>query len=221
MTNVLVSAVVIGLYLVAVGFFIGATDREAMFDSVKWTDVANLIVTFFSVTFGFYTYFQWLNNKRRDDSYLIAKRYIAAIDEIEENLHELRFHYDCICPRVGLMVEDKDVSIKRIEHLNNVWGNLYQARRNLYKSNRELSFWNVSLTHEAEEDYNSLNKSLDNISVISSVLNNQLIHFVNNRHNMDGVIKEKQRFDELHRSVYQIIEHRVDADFKSMFNFEI
>ncbi|WP_147207667.1 hypothetical protein, partial [Pseudoalteromonas nigrifaciens] len=153
MKNVLI-LMVVGLYLVACGFFIGVTDRAAMFDGVKWTDVGTLVVTSLGFIFGFYTYFQWLNNKRKEDSYLVAKRYIAAIDEIEENLHELRFHYDHICPTPGLMVEDKDVSIKRIEHLNIVWGNLYQARRNLYKSNRELSFWNVCLAKEAVEDYN-------------------------------------------------------------------
>ncbi|PCC09922.1 hypothetical protein [Pseudoalteromonas sp. JB197] len=220
MKNVLI-LMVVGLYLVACGFFIGVTDRAAMFDGVKWTDVGTLVVTSLGFIFGFYTYFQWLNNKRKEDSYLVAKRYIAAIDEIEENLHELRFHYDHICPTPGLMVEDKDVSIKRIEHLNIVWGNLYQARRNLYKSNRELSFWNVCLAKEAVEDYNYLNKSLDNISVISSVLNNQLFHFVSSRQNMDGVIREKQRFDELHDSVHKIIQHRVDCGFKSMFTFEI
>lgn len=217
-----VVVVLIGMYLVAVGFFIGATDHAKMFDSVKWTDVGTLIVTFLGFTFGFFTYYQWLNTKRKEDSYIAAKRYIAAIDEIEENLHELRFHYDHICPVPGLVVEDKDVSIKRVEHLNTVWGNLYQARRNLYKSNRELSFWNVRLDDTAKESYESMNQHLDGISVIASALNSQLYHFVsNNMQNIGEVISHKKRFDELHSLLHGVVQDRVRRGFKSMFLFEI
>ncbi|ELZ1717798.1 hypothetical protein SD909_004207 [Vibrio parahaemolyticus] len=211
-----------GIYLVAVGFFIGVTDRESMFDSVKWTDIGTLIVTFLGFTFGFYTYFQWLNNKRKEDSYIAAKRYIASIDEIEENLHELRFHYDHICPAPGVVVEDQSVSIKRVEHLNNVWVNLYQARRSLYKSNRELSFWNVRLDDSAIKNYESMNQYLDSISVVSSALNSQLYHFVSgNMQNMGEVINHKKRFDELHSQLHEAIQHRISRGFKSMFLFEI
>lgn len=214
--------VIVVLYLIAIICFIGITDHKTMFDSVKWTDIGGLIVTFLGFIFGFYTYFQWLNNKRKEDSYVAAKRYIAAIDEIDENLHELRFHYDQICPVPGLMVEDQDVSLKRVEHLNIVWGNLYQARRNLYKSNRELSFWNVHLSHASKESYDSLNKSLDDVSVVSSALNSQLYHFVSSsKQNMHEVISHKRRFDELHILCHKAIQHRVDSGFKSIFSFEI
>ncbi|WP_429181349.1 hypothetical protein [Aeromonas salmonicida] len=214
--------VLAGLYLVAVGFFIGVTDHETMFDSVKWTDIGTLSVTFLGFTFGFYTYYQWLNNKRKEDSYIAAKRYIAAIDEIEENLHELRFHYDHICPAPGVGVEGQDISTKRVEHLNTVWGNLYQARRSLYKSNRELSFWNVRLDETAKQSYDSMNQYLDSISVVSSALNSQLYHFIrNNMQNMNEVISHKKKFDELHYLLHGEIQHRIDRGFKSMFLFDI
>lgn len=217
-----VVVLLIGMYLVAVGFFIGATDHAKMFDSIKWTDVGTLIVTFLGFTFAFFTYYQWLNNKRKEDSYIAAKRYIAAIDEIEENLHELRYHYDHICPVPGLVIEDQDVSIKRVEHLNIVWGNLYQARRSLYKSNRELSFWNVHLDDAAKESYESMNQHLDSISVIASALNSQLYHFVSdNMRNMDEVISHKKRFDELYSQLHKVVQERVSRGFKSMFIFEI
>lgn len=212
---------IVALYLVTVGFFIGATEHKAMFNSVKWTDVGTLIVTFLGFAFGFYTYFQWLGNKRKEDSYISAKRYLSAIDEIEENLHELAFHYNHICPTPGLFVENKDLSVKRIEHLHNVWGNLYQARRNLYKTNRELAFWNVKLTSDAKGNYDFLNKSLDNISVVSSALNNQLHHYIcKERNNINVVVQHKERFDELHKSAHKVVQHRVDTGFKAMFTFE-
>lgn len=214
--------VLAGLYLVAVGFFIGVTDHETMFDSVKWTDIGTLSVTFLGFTFGFYTYYQWLNNKRKEDSYIVAKRYIAAIDEIEENLHELRFHYDHICPAPGVVVEGQDISTKRVEHLNTVWGNLYQARRSLYKANRELSFWNVRLDETAKQSYDSMNQYLDSISIVSSALNSQLYNFIrNNMKNMNEVISHKKEFDELHYLLHGEIQHRIDRGFKSMFLFDI
>ncbi|WP_279448895.1 hypothetical protein [Aeromonas hydrophila] len=70
----------------------------------------------------------------------LQKKYIASIDEIEEQLHELIYQYNHICPAPGLLVESHDVSLKRVEHLYSVLEYLYQARRNLLKSHRELGF---------------------------------------------------------------------------------
>ncbi|MCS6134160.1 hypothetical protein G3496_04360 [Shewanella baltica] len=219
MKKVILAIVV--FYSITVVFFIGVTEHKTMFNDVKWTDVGTLLVTFLGFAFGFYTYFQWLGNKRKEDSYISAKRYLSAIDEVEENLHELAFHYNHICPTPGLLIEDKDVSIKRIEHLHNVWGNLYQSRRNLYKANRELAFWNVELVPDAKQNYDFLNQSLDNISVVSSALNSQLHHFIcKDSSNMNEVIRHKERFDELQRSAYKVAQHRIDTGFKAMFRFE-
>ncbi|NWO06780.1 MAG: hypothetical protein HLX50_14120 [Alteromonadaceae bacterium] len=208
------------LCLLVIGYCIGATEHKNMFSDVKWTDVGTLLVTFFGFAFGFCTYFQWLSTKRKEDAYLAAKKYVASIDEIEEHLHELLFQYNHICPAPGLLVESKDISVKRIEHLNNVWSNLYQARRNLYKSHRELEFWNVKLTDVFSEGYEAMNKSLDNISVVSSVLNNQLFHFIeSNMENMDSVIRNKKQFDELYNNIQQVTQNRVQCGFKAIFRF--
>lgn len=210
----------VALCLLTIGGYIGATEYKNMFSEVKWTDVGTLLVTFFGFAFGFFTYFQWLNSKRKEDAYLAAKKYIASIDEIEEYLHELLFQYNHICPAPGLMVENKDVSAKRIEHLNNVWNYLYQARRSLYKSHRELEFWSVALADEFSEDYNAANKLLDHVSVVSSVLNNQLYHFVeSNMENMGSVIQYKNQFDELYNGIHQITQKRVQYGFKAVFRF--
>lgn len=210
----------VAVFLLLIGYCIGATENENLFSDVKWTDVGTLLVTFFGFAFGFFTYFQWLSDKRKEDAYLAAKKYIASIDEIEEHLHELLFQYNHICPADGVMVESKDVSVKRIEHLNNVWGYLYQARRSLYKSHRELEFWNVMLTDEFSDAYKAVNKSLDNISVVSSALNNQLFHFIErNVENMDSVIRHKKQFDELYNGIHEVTQKRVQCGFKAIFRF--
>lgn len=209
----------VALCLLMIGFCIGATEYKNIFSDVKWTDIGMLLVTFFGFAFGFFTYFQWLNGKRKDDSYLAAKKYIASIDEVEECLHELFFQYNHICPAPGLAIENKDVSIRRIEHLNNVLNYLYQARRSLYKSHRELTFWNVRLDESFSEDYAAMNKVLDSISVVSFVLNNQLFHFIESNEKMNDVVQSKNRFDELSKEIHQVIQKRVQCGFKAVFKF--
>jgi hypothetical protein len=204
------------------GFCIGASEYKNMLTEVKWTDIGILIVTFGGFVFAFFTYFQWFNGKRKEDAYLVAKKYVASIDEVEEYLHEFLFQYGHICPTPGLMIEQQDVSLKRIDHLHKVWDYLYQARRNLYKSHRELDFWNVSLDPEFLKHHEDVNKLLDDLSVISSVLNNQLFHFVNNdMKNMDEVIRGKKRFDELYTSIHNITKKRLSCGFKNMFEFGV
>lgn len=210
----------VALCLLVIGYCIGVTENKSIFSDVKWTDIGMLLVTFFGFAFGFFTYFQWQSNKRKEDAYLAAKKYIVSIDEIEEHLHELLFQYNHICPAPGVAVENKDVSVKRIEHLNNVLNYLYQARRRLYKSHRELEFWNVRLTDGFSEDYKAVNKSLDNISVVSSALNNQLFHFIeSDMKNINSVIQHKDRFDELYNGIHKVTQKRVQCGFKAVFKF--
>lgn len=197
-------------------------DRNQMFSDVKWTDVGVFLVTFLGFTFGFFTYFQWLHNKQKEDAYLSAKKYIASIDEIEECLYELMFQYGHICPASGVLVESRDISEKRIEHLNIVWDYLYQAHRNLYKAHRELEFWKVGLKHNFIEDHESMNQILRNISVTCSVLNNQLFWFIKdeNDKSMDEVISSKKSFDRLYSEFYEISQKRIQSSFVDMFKFE-
>jgi len=212
--------ILVAAFLLAIAFCIGATKFQGTFNGIKWTDIGSLIVTFLGFSFAFVTYFQWQKNKRKEDAYLVAKKYVASIDEVEEQLHELIFQYDHICPAPGVFVENNDVSLKRIEHLNNVWVNLYQARRNLFKSHRELAFWNVSLVSDFKEHHNAINKSLDHVSVVSSALNNQLFHYIKSGlQNMGEVISHKKQFDALFNQIHSVTQKRVECGFKDMFQF--
>ena len=203
-----------------IGVLITLTDRQQIFTDVKWTDIGGLLVTFFGFLFGFHTYFQWLNGKRKEDAYLSAKRYVASIEEIEEHLHELDYQYFHICPAAGTIVESNDISLKRVEHLHSVLEYLYIARRNMHKCHRELTFWNVRLIDEFDGRHKDINKVLDNISVVSSALNSQLSIFVkNDMSNMNEVINQKKRFDELYDNYKSHTSHRMGRGFKSMYLF--
>lgn len=207
--------------LLAIGYCIGATEHINIFSDVKWTDIGTLLVTFFGFSFGFISYFQWLSSKRKEDAYMAAKKYLASIDEIEEHLHELLLQYNHLCPTPGGLVENKDISLKRIEHLNNVCNYLYQARRALYKSHRELAFWNVRLTANFNEDHKSMNQSLDRISIVGSTLNNQLFHFIeHNKENINYITNQKKLFDDIYNEIYKVTQKRVECGFKAMFLFE-
>jgi hypothetical protein len=83
-----------------------------------------------------------------------------------------------------------------------------------------LGFWNVRLADSFVEDYKAMNKQLDNISVVCSVLNNQLFHFIeSNMENMNDVIQHKNRFDELHKEIHQVTQKRMQCGFKATFSF--
>lgn len=210
----------VAVCLFALGYYIGATEYEGAFTGVTWTDIGTLFVTFFGFAFGFLTYFQWQSGKRKEDAYSAAKHYVAALDEVDEHLHELLFQYNHICPASGVVLEGKDASSKRFEHLNSLWHYLYEARHNLHKAYRELSFWHVKLSHESAKDYNQTLTLLSDISVVCSALNNQLFQLISNdAGGTSGVARAKERFDELYNELHQIAQRRVQHGFKAMFRF--
>lgn len=65
-----------------------------------------------------------------------------------------------------------------------------------------------------------MNKSLDNISVVSSALNNQLFYLIeNNMENIDSTIRDKKQFDELFNGIHEVTQKRVQYGFKAIFRF--
>lgn len=204
------------------GLFIGASEYKSTFVDVKWTDIASLSVTFFGFSLAFFTYHQWLRNKKKEDSYFAAKKYLAAINQVQETLNELFFHYNHICPSPGLAVEQKDVSLQRLDHINKVWHDIYYTRMSLMKAKTELEFWNVSLTDEFAEKHEVFVKELSNISVVATVLNSKLFHFINNdRTNINDVIHQKSMFDEYYRILVGVAHKRITMGFEKVFKFKL
>ena len=221
MNKNIILVVLLGGTTFVFGFFIGASENKSAFDGVNWTDVASLFVTFLVFCLAFFTYHQWLRSKKKEDSYLVAKKYLAAIDQVREVLNELSFHYNHMCPAPGVAVESKDVSFQRIEHVNKVWYDLYQARMSLMNTKNELGFWNVSLTDEFNKKHEVLVKELGSISVITTCLNSKLFHFINGeRGNMNDVIREKNMFDERYRLTNDISYKRITMGFEKVFKFK-
>ncbi len=203
------------------GLCIGASEYRSALSGIKWTDVASLSFTFFGFCLAFYTYSQWLNNKKKEDSYLIAKKYLSAIDQVRECLNDLSYHYHYLCPVPGLLVETKEMSAQRIEHVNKVWHELYQSKVKVLNSKRELAFWKVSLTEDFSEKHDSFIKALDSISVVSNCLNSQLYHLLlKDGGNMNEVEREKKMLDEKFFAAHKIISERIDMGFENVFSFK-
>jgi hypothetical protein len=204
-----------------VGLCIGATEYKNILTGIKWTDVAMLVVTLLGFTLAFYTYHQWLNNKKKEDSYQVAKKYLSAIDQVRGGLDELFFHYSSLCPAPGVIDESKEVTKQRIEHVNKVCHELYQSKILVQNSKREFAFWKVSLTEEFSEKHEILIKELGNVGVISGCLNNQLFRFhLNDAGNMNEVTREKAMLDSKFLLIYNIIDERIDMGFEKVFSFK-
>ncbi|UJB72994.1 hypothetical protein HRE53_30145 (plasmid) [Acaryochloris sp. 'Moss Beach'] len=141
----------------------------------------------------FLTYSQWLTNKRRDDSYRVAKDYIAALNENQEIIREINFHYSHLCPASGVSIESETIAKKRIEHLHVLQDNLSLARVHLSIANSELAFWKVKLSPSFSEQHNIVIKDLSNIVTIMVGLNSQLyLMFADDYENRKEVISHKK-----------------------------
>ncbi len=212
--------ILLAIGLFAFGFHMGATEHTQAFSDIKWTDVGALVVTAFGFSFGFLTYFQWLGGKRKEDAYLAAKKYITALEEVEEHLHELLLQYNHIFQKATLSKGGKNTSTKHIEHLSSIWNHLYQDRRNLYKAHRELEFWNVKLNPEFAEDYQTMKQLVKDISLLCSSLNHYLSHFIdNNKEDGHLVVEHKEEFDRLYEEIHQLAKKRVQSGFTAIFKF--
>lgn len=205
----------------AFGLCIGATDFSVTFNTVKWTDVASLLVTFSGFCLAFITYNRWLSAKKKDDSYQVAKKYIASLDKIRDQIRDFGFHYHSMCPAPGIIVESKDVTEQRIQHVNHIWHQLFLSRDELVNAKYELSFWNVSLSKEFDEKHQLLLKEMQTISVITTCLNSQLFHFhLKDSDNMQEVIREKNLFDVHSDNLENIIHERIEMGFEKIFLFK-
>lgn len=159
------------------GLCIGATSYHELLKGVNWANIISSVVSVLGFSLAFLTYNQWLTNKQNDDSYLIAKNYIAALKEIKEALRAISFEYFYLCPAPGVIVESKESSAKRIQDLYDLSRSLYSAQFELNDSESELAFWKVELSNSFNKKHSSLNKALNDINVIVRALNSQLYHY--------------------------------------------
>lgn len=207
----------LALCLFACGYYLGLTEQEKIFSEVKWTDIGMLVVTMFGFSFGFITYFQWLNNKREDDAYLAAKNYVAAVDEVQEHLHELLAEYAHRCGEQDGSEQLPGLALDNsFSHLASLWQYFYQSRRSLHKAHRELAFWNVSLTSEFAADYQQIKQLLAEASSLCGRLNSKLAQpEPDNREQL----ALKQRLDVIYQQINGHNHKRVEKGFKAIFRF--
>jgi hypothetical protein len=204
-----------------IGFCLGATDYHESLKGVNWANILSPVVSLLGFSFAIVTYNQWLNKKKQDDAYLVAKEYLSALNKIEDALIAINFQYSYLCPVPGLAVEPREISIKRIEEIDNLRNSFYSGQVDINKYKRELIFWKVKLNDIYEEKHNYLNQHLRDINSIMFCLNSQLCgYYVERRENIQEVIRHKEMFDEHLKIVQAILYERFSQGFENMFKFE-
>lgn len=212
--------ILLALLIFLIGFLTGSTKFTDTFKDIKWTDCASLTVTFLGFCFAFITYQQWLQNKKKDDSYHAAKKYLASLDKVRELLESLSLQYNHMCPAPGQIVETQEVITQRIEYLNQLWFQFDLSKSEILNSKEELSFWDVSLKEEFNKKHEEQLKHLRNLRVISIGLNSQLsLYHLEERSDSQNVISEKELFDSSYRSIVEITIERRKSGFDNMFTF--
>ena len=172
---------------------------------------------------AFLTYSQWLTNKRKDDSYLFAKNYLTALNDIREILGEINFQYGRLCPVPGLAVEPEEIMKNRIENVNILKEKFSLANRNLIYARSELAFWKVKLVDAINKKHEALTKDLRDIYIVIDCLNHQLcIFYLSTSCNKDTqqITIHKKKFDEDFNSVMSILNERLSQNFEDFFIFE-
>ncbi len=181
--NTIIKSLLRYMLLVSVGFLIGVFINIEYTTTVKWTDILTSISTSLGVVLAYVTFIRWVENKKKDDSYLASKEYLKSLDEIRELIREIVFQYFSLCPAPGVLVEDIEVSNDRIKYLNQLRHQLYLLRVNLSNKKNELSFWDVHLNDTFKEKHESFVKALSNLNSVMTGLNSQLYHFYNGNDN--------------------------------------
>ena len=203
-----------------IGVLVGALDYRKAIDDVKLTDVISALLTFLGIFLAYFSYHRWLSDKKREESYLVAKKYLSAMDQAKELADELTLHFRGMCPSPGLIIEHEEVYARKIERVHDVWGQLYEAMMSIKKSQRELSFWNVSLSKNFKLLHEQLNTELRSLAVITETLNNRLFHYhIKGAEIRSEVLREKEMFDSRMLAVNEIFEQRATLGFDKVFVF--
>lgn len=202
------------------GFYSGCTSFPGLLRGVTWTSIVSSCATVVGVSLALLTYNQWLTNKRKDDSYLIAKGYLRALNELREILREIDFHYSHLCPAPGVLVEPTEIAEKRIKHLDALRNSLSLARINLSEARSELTFWEVNLSDIFSNKHDSLMQDAINILNVMLGLNNQLYHHrFNQSQNHQEIVSQKIMFDGYSNSIKTILNERLSLSFEDFFIF--
>ncbi len=207
--------------LIFIGIFIGVSINVDFTIDAKWTDIFASIVTVAGVTLAYVTFIRWVGNKKKDDSYLAAKEYLASLNEIREVVREISFQYSHLSPAPGVLVEEKEVSNERIKQANKLSHQLYLSRVNISNRKNELNFWNVKLSESFKEKHEVFVKDVTNLNVVITGLNSQLYHFYNSsdEDRIKGVLRHKKMFDDNLDSLITFLEARIEMGFENVFIF--
>ena len=204
------------------GVFCGASDYKGAFPQIKWTDVASLLITFSGFCFAFFTYLRWLTTKKQEDAYLVAKKYLLAMDNIQNALLKLNDYYYSICPAPGLPVQHKDNLQIKMNYIGQIGENLRDSGKDLIKAKSELVFWHVKLSERYCKKHDAFIRQVDIINMTIFILNNKLYRYINdtNGETIQAVINEKNEFDKRYQILQSLTDERMKLGFEKIFQFQ-
>ena len=206
-----------------VGLFLGILANLNYSIEAKWTDIFTLFVASAGVVLGYITFFRWVGNKKKDDSYLSAKDYLSALNEIRELIREIDFQYSHLCPAPGLLVEPLEITNERLERLEQLKHQLYEARVNLHHCKDELSFWNVKLSDSFTDKHDQFVKDITNLNTVMTGFNSQLYHFYNSEEEegrSQSVQRHKKMFNDYLIPAFDFLDSRIKMGFENVFIFQ-
>lgn len=203
-----------------VGLCVGTLVFRSILHGVSFADMTLVLLTYLGLCFAAHAYYRWLDDKKREDSYSSAKRYLGAIDEAQVYLHNLQEHYNLMCPARGVVTESSQTSARRLNQISTLRDRLHQSTISLIRYQRELKFWRVSLTPSFKKNHEDIVTNLRSLGVIASTLENQLYHFtIGEGQNMDVIIREKRMLDEKIDAFRSSVDQRIESGFEGVFDF--
>lgn len=203
------------------GLCIGSVGLPGLFEGVNLTSIISSCTAIAGLSLAVLTYNRWLINKRRDDSYLVAKQYLCLLNEIRSTLREMDFQYCYLCPTLGMIQEPTEFLEKRLDCVNDLRDKLLLSRTHLSEVKSELRFWKVTLQKIFESDHDVILEHLSNIFIAIKCLNSQLYQLhINASENIQNVISCKEIFDKSLKSIVLILDKRLSLSFEDFFDFD-
>ncbi|NRH40644.1 hypothetical protein [Pseudomonas sp. MS15a(2019)] len=152
------------------GAFIAAMFMPGMAAPSGWADVMTAMFTFFALIVAVSAFFTWKKSKIRDDGYEVAKAYVNSVVELHETMIAALSPLMRVMATPGTVVPSAKECGALVIGLNQAAGAMEAALKRMAMRKRELSFWGVKLTEEADLIHQEIHKQSFQFALV-------LIHF--------------------------------------------
>ncbi len=140
------------------GAFVTAMFMPGMAAPSGWADVMTAMFTFFALIVAVSAFFTWKKSKIRDDGYEVVKAYVNAVVELHEAMIASLSPLMRVMATPGTVVPSAKECGALVIALNQASGAMEAAIKRMAMRKRELSFWGVKLTEEADLIHQEIHK---------------------------------------------------------------